>query len=335
MGDTRYVVDDVDYSCIYTNSFNTFTIVCGTLVFAFTIFGNVLILASLCKYREMFKGSLYIFIGNLALTDILIGLIMFLMLLEQTYSRLGESWDFCLAKGLGVVLTFGCTMFTMTFIAVDRFMAVVFPLRHIMKTKRTKMFLVAVAFSWGACFLCWIRPIMEMRRTEPVVCRLSVMFPKRISIAGVATVLVNIVISGILYGIILWKIKATTVEGSSAPRRKFTGKTLVMVLVFVLFVVCWLPFVITTLMLETAAYSNVDHIMCVREYLIMLGYFNSIINWIVYGASNQKFRLAFKRLLTCKRCGDLPDSSYITSTSSTQSQATREPVTRNDTTCIS
>ena len=335
MADTRYVVDGVDYSCIYTNSFNTFTIVCGTIVFAFTIFGNVFIFTSLCKYREMFKGSLYIFIGNLALTDLLIGLAMFLMLLEQIYRRLGESWGFCMVKALGVVLTFGCTIMTLTFIAVDRFMAVVFPLRHIVKTKRTKLFLGAVALSWVVCFLFMIPAIIGMRRSEHVVCSPSAMFPKLINYVGVTAVLINIIVSGILHGIILWKIKAKTVEGSSPPRRKFTGKTLVMVLVFVLFVVCWLPFVITTLMLETAAYSNVDHIMCVREYIIMPGYFNSSINWIVYGASNQKFRLAFKRLLTCKRCGDLPDSSYITSTSSTQSQATREPVTRNDTTCVS
>lgn len=311
-----------DYSCMFTPAFKSFTIVTASVVFILTTFGNTLILASLFKYRKVFKGSIYIFIGNLALTDMLLAVVMLIKLLEYIVPDFSHSWTFCMTKALGIVVTFVCSMLTLSLIAVDRFMAVVFPLHHIVRSKRSRFFFGAATLCWLSSLLCTIIPILLVRRpTGRVICRLGAMFPSQIHLSAVSLVFANMLVSGILYGILLWKIKAATVGESSNPRRKFTRKTFIMIIVFFLFVCCWIPFIICSFMIETVmSNAEASKYECVREYLTRLGFLNSSMNWIVYGVSNEKFRWAFKKLLCCKQDGQLSRFMHTDSGSSSSLQ---------------
>ena len=65
----------VDLSCAFTETYKLYTGISIGILFIITMFGNSLVLLCICKYREQFKGSYYIMIGNLALTDLLFGFV--------------------------------------------------------------------------------------------------------------------------------------------------------------------------------------------------------------------------------------------------------------------
>lgn len=64
------------------------------------------------------------------------------------------------------------------------------------------------------------------------------------------------------------------------------------------FVVCWLPFFVTALLLSLCKSCELNAV--ITSLFLWLGYFNSTVNPIIYTIFNPEFRRAFQRLL-CKR----------------------------------
>ncbi|XP_067125536.1 5-hydroxytryptamine receptor-like [Centruroides vittatus] len=79
-------------------------------------------------------------------------------------------------------------------------------------------------------------------------------------------------------------------------REKKTAKTLA--IITGLFVVCWLPFFVTALLMPLCqSCQPEDHVFSV---FLWLGYANSLINPVIYTIFSPDFRVAFKRML-CKK----------------------------------
>ena len=212
-------------------------------------------------------------------------------------------------------------------ISFDRFMAVVFPLKHFMRTNKRNTFVVLLSGMWIISILSGSLPVILVNLQPPnstFVCRVGAIMPLEFNLIASVLIIVVIIINFVLYGMVIWKIKTNKTPGNSASKKKNT-KTVLMIIVFVIFVVCWMPFVICSIMLHAdISTSTLQSIWCVREYVVKLGMVNSALNWILYGLANQKFRTAFKKILCCKCC------LYVSRTSSTLSEENRMRQSIND-----
>lgn len=82
-------------------------------------------------------------------------------------------------------------------------------------------------------------------------------------------------------------------ESLESKRERKAAKTLA--IITGAFVVCWLPFFITALLLPLCDSCNLsDYII---NFFLWLGYFNSTLNPVIYTIFSPEFRQAFKRIL--------------------------------------
>ncbi|XP_053733007.1 5-hydroxytryptamine receptor 1F [Synchiropus splendidus] len=63
------------------------------------------------------------------------------------------------------------------------------------------------------------------------------------------------------------------------------------------FVICWLPFFVKELIVNTCGSCNTS--MEMADFLTWLGYLNSLINPLIYTIFNEDFKKAFQRLVRC------------------------------------
>lgn len=90
------------------------------------------------------------------------------------------------------------------------------------------------------------------------------------------------------------KRKAHKAAAESKRERK-AAKTLA--IITGAFVICWLPFFITALLMPLCPPELCDFNKYMVSFFLWLGYFNSTLNPIIYTIFSPEFRQAFKRLL--------------------------------------
>lgn len=65
------------------------------------------------------------------------------------------------------------------------------------------------------------------------------------------------------------------------------------------FVICWLPFFVKELIVNTCKSGSCDTSPEMADFLTWLGYLNSLINPLIYTIFNEDFKKAFQRLVRC------------------------------------
>ncbi len=68
--------------------------------------------------------------------------------------------------------------------------------------------------------------------------------------------------------------------------------------VFVVFIIAWVPFAVLNIFSAACESCNVPPLAI--EILVWFGYVSSVINPIVYNAFNKKFRTSFQNILMCR-----------------------------------
>lgn len=305
-----------------------FTATCKLLaysaIFIISIFGNSILISAIINYPRAQTVMNYHII-NMATAD----------LLTTAFDMAVQIWHYGLmiankpfewfAGSVGVFLckfivfiqgtAIACTVLTLAAIAVNRFLAVMFPLRRNRRTSTTVLVLLLI---WISSFTIASPMLYAMRvqevqgahlcleNWEPLLDNGSA--PKNYTLAlfGALYVFPLLIIS-ILYSIIAFKVWVRTVPGNStAPnqlheietRKKILKICMTVVLVFAL---CWLPFYIY-LMLQFVA---TEHGECgPPEYVaflgLLFGHANSSINPFIYIIYNSDYKKGMKKVL--KRC---------------------------------
>lgn len=87
--------------------------------------------------------------------------------------------------------------------------------------------------------------------------------------------------------------KRDKVRDLEAKREKKAAKTLA--IITGAFVVCWLPFFITALLMPLCENCYISPFFA--SFFLWLGYFNSTLNPVIYTIFSPEFRMAFKRML--------------------------------------
>ncbi|KAG9269406.1 neuromedin-K receptor-like [Astyanax mexicanus] len=277
-----------------------------TAVLLVALTGNVLTAWVILAHRRMRTVTNY-FLLNLAVADASLAALN--TPVNFIYAARGQ-WYFGLAycrfHNFYPVAAVFASIYTMTAIAVDRYMAIIHPLKPRFSATVTK---VVIACVWGAAVVLAF-PVCFYSATKTVRQRTLcyVAWPRLPDdtfmyhiIVAVLVYLLPLVVMGITYSLV-----GVTLWGSSLPghtsenyvdqlqaKRKVVKMMLVVV---VTFAICWLPyhvyFIVTGLNRRLTKWKYIQQVYLAILWLAMS---STMYNPIIYCCLNSRFRAGFKQ----------------------------------------
>ena len=300
--------------CTQQSVLAVLSIVVMTIVMIATLFGNTLILVTLRRFSSHFKGNMFTFIGSLAVADIFMVLTMGLQIIKMSsrFSGMTFSGYLCATKGALAGISVICSGLTLIFMSLDRFCAVVFPIRHLLRNRRNpRRAKLIVAGIWIVSISLALTSASFYFRNLGNSCIIGEIVPRTINITLAVFLVFQSIFNLILFAIVLWKIKSQPGMNEPTSSRDRINKrqneikldkAKLMARVYVVFAVCWTPFITFSLLTEsTSSPDTRQKYVCAREYSVLLGCINSGLNWMIYGLANKRFRQGFKEILCFSR----------------------------------
>ena len=292
------------------------------LLFAVSLIGNAWIGIIVYKTRSL-RNPVNYFIANMAISHLLFLICLIPQVLFQLNTwlidgPLGQA--LCKLSGYLVDVSSAVSIQSLVIIAVDRFRAVVFPLRSpLISSKRCRFFILATwiiamvvvcpsLFTWKvveqpeglACVRQWKAAVEESSFKET--------FPVAMTILYLYFPLVFI---GILYLIIAFKMKANKIKGLQSvnvreQRLKRERNVLKMCIAIVLvFAVCWVPSSIWWLLFLYSSDRTIS--LCGFQFFGVIAVFlrrsNCAVNPYICFIFSGNYRQGLKYLFSCFSVG--------------------------------
>ncbi|XP_078518294.1 somatostatin receptor type 1-like [Lissotriton helveticus] len=265
--------------------------------------GNAMVIYVILRYAKM-KTATNIYILNLAIAD---ELFMLSVPFLATATAL-QHWPFGSFMCRLVLSVDAINMFTsifcLTVLSVDRYIAVVHPIKAA-KYRRPTVAKV-INFCVWILSLVVILPIIIFADTVPssdggVDC--NFLWPENSNFLWLEAFVVYTFLLGFLiplvaiclcYCLIVVKMRAVALKAGWLQRRKSERRiTRMVMLVVAVFVVCWMPFYIIQLFSVFFHPPN----PLVTQLFVILSYANSGANPILYGFVSDNFRRSFQRII--------------------------------------
>lgn len=262
--------------------------------------GNAMVIYVILKYAKM-KTATNIYILNLAIADELFMLsVPFL-----ATSAAVRHWPFGSLMCRLVLSVDGINMFTsifcLTVLSVDRYVAVVHPIKAARYRRPTVAKIVNVCV-WGLSLIV-ILPIIVFADTVPaqdggVDC--NFLWPE--AVWSEAFVVYTFLLGFLLpvgaiclcYCLMVARMRAVGLKAGWLQRRRSEKKiTRMVLLVVAVFVLCWMPFYVVQLISVFHRPPN----PIVTQLFVILSYANSGANPILYGFVSDNFRRSFQRIV--------------------------------------
>nr|XP_032658743.1 delta-type opioid receptor [Chelonoidis abingdonii] len=267
------------------------------------LLGNVLVMYGIVRYTKM-KTATNIYIFNLALADALATS----TLPFQSAKYLMETWPFgeLLCK---VVLSIDyynmfTSIFTLTMMSVDRYIAVCHPVKALDFRTPAKAKIINVCI-WVLSSVIGV-PIMIMAVTKSkdgiVLCMLQ--FPEPAMYWDTVTkicvfifaFMVPILVITICYGLMILRLKTVRLlSGSKEKDRNLRRITRMVLIVVAAFIICWTPihiFVIVWTLVDIDKKN--PYVVASLHFCIALGYTNSSLNPVLYAFLDENFKRCFR-----------------------------------------
>ena len=290
-----------------------FIIMFGSLI------GNVLVICVVIINRQMRTVTNYLIV-NMAVADLLITALSMPVTIKVLVTR-HMDWSngvfsdmLCKIIPFTQSLSIASSVLTLTAIAFDRFLAVMFPLKRY----------IPFRVSYGIIAVVWIVAIAV---NSPILYALKVImfkgewfcteiwtpaFTEEASkhftiVICVVFYLVPLLTISLLYSFIVLKLWVREVPGNQTAENqrrsdKSKKKVLIMLMtVVILFALCWLPVYIS----QFISFFDKDNFPCGPPAVLgfmsyFLGQANSAINPTIYAIFNSNFRKGFKDILLCR-----------------------------------
>uniref|UniRef100_A0A4W6BTW6 Neuromedin-K receptor n=1 Tax=Lates calcarifer TaxID=8187 RepID=A0A4W6BTW6_LATCA len=271
-------------------------------VLAVAVFGNLIVIWIILAHKRMRTVTNY-FLLNLAFSDA--SMAAFNTLINFIYAAHGE-WYFgeayCKFHNFFPVTSVFASIYSMTAIAVDRYMAIIHPLKPRLSAKATTGVIVCI---WTlpnrtVCYVAW--PNMS---DDPFMYHIIVF---------VLVYMLPLVVMGITYtivGVTLWggEIPGDTSDNYHGQLRAKRKVVKMMIIVVVTFALCWLPyhvfFLVTGLNKRLSKWKYIQQVYLSVLWLAMS---STMYNPIIYCCLNSRFRAGFKRAF--RWCPFIKVSSY-------------------------
>ncbi|XP_057672932.1 somatostatin receptor type 2-like [Corythoichthys intestinalis] len=314
LNESEQQMNDTDQSF---NGTSTVVITCMYfLVCAMGLCGNALVIYVILRYAKM-KTVTNIYILNLAVADVLfmLGLPFIAIQLALVHWPFGPV--LCRVVMTVDSLNQFTSIFCLTVMSVDRYLAVVHPIRSTKwrKPRVAKTINVAV---WGVSLLVNL-PIVIYSGviTKHDGCFCTIVWPEPQEAYYTAFMFYTFILGFFLpllviclcYLLIIIKVKSTGIRvSSSSKRRRSERKVTRMVSVVVaVFVLCWLPFYVFNVTSVTGTLSTTPVLRSTFAFVVVLGYANSCANPILYAFLSENFKKSFQNVLCLKKVGGLDD----------------------------
>lgn len=258
-------------------------IILGTLI-PLTFFGNSLVCFAFIRIQRL-QNATNCFLFNLAISDLAVGLILIPFWIS--YNVIGFAGISPTFMKLWTILDITCSVASMANLAsvsIERWYGIYYPLRHISMSASNALPFICCSWLYGL-----------------VTGLLSLVEGDWENIYLVITVLglcLPFVVMTICYLGIARKIKQKTLSGN--PRSGKECKTIrTLILVSIVFLICWLPFIIGSLIINycTACALYVRKTPALHISLKVLHYSNSCINPLLYALLSPSFKSAYQQLL--------------------------------------
>ncbi|ESO87099.1 hypothetical protein LOTGIDRAFT_107384 [Lottia gigantea] len=285
--------------------------------------GNIIVIWIVLAHKRMRTVTNY-FLVNLAVADAMISILNtlfnFLFVLYQNW-WFGE--DYCKFSMFISPCTISVSVFTFMAIAIDRYMAIIHPLKPRLTGRIVLTIIVAI---WIASFLlalpnllyATVYDVPKQDGTVRSICYLE--WPDGGASKSLAADLAyNILLMIVNYFLpmmtlactytrISWELWGSQAIGETVPmqaeRVKSKRKVVKMMIVVVLiFAVCWFPmhlyFILTNVKPSIVFMENIQQFYLIIYWLAMS---NSMYNPIIYCWMNARFRHGFIRFFRCSPC---------------------------------
>ncbi|XP_022616291.1 delta-type opioid receptor-like isoform X1 [Seriola dumerili] len=301
-----------------------------SLICVVGLLGNVLVMYGVIRYTKM-KTATNIYIFNLALADALATS----TLPFQSAKYLMRTWPFgeLLCKVVIAIDYYNMftSIFTLTMMSVDRYIAVCHPVRALDFRTPAKAKLINVCI-WILSSAVGV-PVMIIAVTKVMdkgntVCTLG--FPEpdwywdtvmKICVFIFAFVVPVLVIT-VCYGLMILRLKSVRLlSGSKEKDRNLRRITRMVLVVVAAFIICWTPIHIFIIVKTMVKIDNKDLLVMASWHLcIALGYTNSSLNPVLYAFLDENFKRCFRDF--CLPYRSRQDQSSF----SRARNSTREPV---------
>ncbi|CAM4480557.1 unnamed protein product [Leuciscus chuanchicus] len=276
-------------------------------ILAIAVFGNLIVMWIILAHKRMRTVTNY-FLLNLAFSDA--SMAAFNTLINFVYAAHND-WYFgeayCKFHNFFPVTSVFASIYSMSAIAVDRYMAIIHPLKPRLSATATKVIIVciwllAVVLAFPVCFFSTIKQLRVRTICYIAWPRLSAdPFTYHIILAMLVYVL-PLVVMGITYtivGLTLWggEIPGVSSDNYQSQLRAKRKVVKMMIIVVVTFAICWLPYHIYFL----AAGWNKEllrskFIQQIYLSVMWLAMSPTMYNPIIYCCLNSRFRAGFKQV---------------------------------------
>ncbi|XP_074116748.1 somatostatin receptor type 2 [Sminthopsis crassicaudata] len=298
--------------------------------------GNTLVIYVILRYAKM-KTITNIYILNLAIADelFMLGLPFLAMQVALVH------WPFGKAICRVVMTVDGINQFTsifcLTVMSIDRYLAVVHPIKSAKWRRPQTAKLINVAV-WGLSLLV-ILPIMiyaGLRNNQGGRSSCTINWPGEsgawytgfIIYTFILGFLVPLTIICLCYLFIIIKVKSSGIRVGSSKRKKSEKKVTRMVsIVVAVFIFCWLPFYIFNVSSVSVAIMPTPALKGIFDFVVILTYANSCANPILYAFLSDNFKKSFQNVLCLvkatgaddgERSDSKQDKSRLNETTETQ-----------------
>ncbi|KAF1387708.1 hypothetical protein PFLUV_G00082770 [Perca fluviatilis] len=268
------------------------------------LLGNVLVMYGVVRYTKM-KTATNIYIFNLALADALATS----TLPFQSAKYLMRTWPFgeVLCKVVIAIDYYNMftSIFTLTMMSVDRYIAVCHPVRALdfrtpAKAKLINICIWILSSAIGVPVM--IMAVTVVKEEGNTACELS--FPKpesywdtvmKICVFIFAFVVPVLVIT-VCYGLMILRLKSVRLLSGSKEKDRNLRRITRMVLVIVgAFIICWTPIHIFIILMTMVHIDRKNLLVMASWHLcIALGYTNSSLNPVLYAFLDENFKRCFR-----------------------------------------
>ncbi|XP_072916718.1 somatostatin receptor type 5-like isoform X1 [Hemitrygon akajei] len=272
--------------------------------------GNTLVIYVIARYAKM-KTVTNIYILNLAVADELFMLGLPFIASQNALSY----WPFGSFMCRLILTVDGINQFTsifcLTVLSIDRYLAVVHPIRST-KWRRPQIAKLINASVWVLSIVV-VLPLIIYSEVQKEINTCNINWPEPKAIWSAAFIIYTAVLGFfgplliicLCYLLIIIKVKSSSVRVGSTKRRKCEKKvTRMVIIIVVVFVICWLPFYILNIINLISTLPEEPVIVGIYSSLVVLSYANSCANPILYGFLSDNFKKSFQKVLcSCKSNG--------------------------------